>query len=189
MGLGQGPPAYLAPLPHDAPKTKVHWESPQFLFLDLRGTNTHKALDSLPVLHFAVHLLPCSANNMSFKLQDGCLLNELTLCIFDSGYWWPTSLRLTWHKGAFCSRFFSVSSLCSSCCPLFPASPSLFLKKDVPLRAGFSVRHLFLLPLLYNFYTYTISPSSPSPHFLSSAQPLCPGPACPAADLAFVGQC
>lgn len=145
MGRGQGPPAYLAPLPHDAPKTKVHWESPQFLFLSLQGTNTHKALDSLPVLHFAVHLLPSSANNMSFKLQDGCLLNELTLCVFDNGYWWSTSLRLTWHKGAFCLWFFSVSSLCSSCCPLFPAFHISFPgKKKYPLRAGFSIQHLFI---------------------------------------------
>lgn len=157
MELGQGPPAYLAPLPHDAPKTKVHWESPQFLFLDLRGTNTHKALDSLPVLHFAVHLLPCSANNMSFKLQDGCLLNELTLCIFDSGYWWSTSLRLTWHKGTFCSQSFCVSLLCSSCCPLFLASPSLFLKKEVPLRAGFSFQHLFIPSATQFLYFHSIS--------------------------------
>lgn len=108
MGIGQGPPAYLAPLPHDAPKTKVHWEPPRFLFPRPRGTNTHKALVSLPVLHFAVHLLPCSANNMSFKLQDGCLLNELTLCTFDSSYWWSSSLRLCWHKEAFCSCLFLV---------------------------------------------------------------------------------
>lgn len=142
LGLGWRPPAYLAPLPHDAPITKVHWESPRFLFLDLRGTNTHKALDSLPVLHFAVHLLPCSANNTSFKLQDGWLLNALTLCIFDSGYWWSTSLRLTWHKGAFCSRFFCLFLVLFllSFVSRFPISP----EKEVPLRPGFSIQHLFI---------------------------------------------
>lgn len=188
MGRGQGPPAYLAPLPHDAPKTKVHWESPQFLFLSLQGTNTHKALDSLPVLHFAVHLLPSSANNMSFKLQDGCLLNELTLCVFDSGYWWSTSLRLTWHKGAFCLWFFSVSSLCSSCCPLFPAFHISFPGKKKVLLKG----RLFNSASFYSIcYTIFILPKTslpgPSPHSLSSVQPPCPSPACPAADLAFVG--
>lgn len=83
------------------PKTKVHWASPPVFVPWPRGTNAHTAANSLPVLHFAVHLLPCSFNTMCFKVQDGCMLNELTLRIFDNGEWWPSPMRMT-HKEAFC---------------------------------------------------------------------------------------
>lgn len=138
MGLWWRPPAYLAPLPHDAPKTKVHWESPRFLFLDLRGTNTHMALDSLPALHFAAHLLPCSADNTSFKLQDGWLLNELTLCISD--HFFEAHLA---QRGFLFTIFLSLPCvLLVVFCFLFPHLSST--EKEVTLRPGFSIRHLFI---------------------------------------------
>lgn len=143
MGLWWRPPAYLAPLPHDAPKTKVHWESPRFLFLDLRGTNTHMALDSLPVLHFAVHLLPCSADNTSFKLQDGWLLNELTLCISDRllvAHFFEADLA---QRGFLFTIFLSLPCvLLVVFCFLFP---HLFFRKRSNLKARlFSIHHLFI---------------------------------------------
>lgn len=145
--------------------------------------------DSLPVLHFAVHLLPRSVNNTSFQLQDGCLLNELTLCIFDSSYWWSGSLRLTWHKGSFCSWFF-VSFPCVLLVVLCSLIPHLFSLKRSTLKGRLFCSASFYslyYTIYFFFYTTTISPSSSTPHFLSSAQSPCTSLACPAADLAFVG--
>lgn len=80
---------------------------------------------------------------------------------------------------------FCVISLCSSPCSLFPIFASLFLwKKEAPLRASFSVQHLFIPFTAQFLYSHNISLS---PHFQSTAQPPCPSLACPAADLAFVG--
>lgn len=174
MGLGQGPPAYLAPLAHDAPKTKVHWESPRFLFVDLEVPAptrhwTHFLCCTLLYIYYPP--TPRSANSTSFKLQDGCLLNELTLCIFDSGDWWSTSLRMTWHKGAFCWWFFCLFLVffLLSFVSCFLIS---FSKVEVPLRASFSIQLLFFFfSFFYSlwhtiFYTSTIYlPLVPAPSF------------------------
>lgn len=95
---------------------------------------------------------PRSANSTSFKLQDGCLLNELTLCIFDSGDWWSTSLRMTWHKGAFCSWFFCLFLVffLLSFVSCFLIS---FSKVEVPLRASFSIQLLFFFFFFIPFGT------------------------------------
>lgn len=180
MGLGQGPPAYLAPFAPWCTQNKSALRVSPVFVRQPRGTNTHKALDSLPVLHFAVHLLPCSVNNTSFKLQDLCLLNELTLCIFDSGYWRSISLRVTWHKEAFCSQF-SASSPCVLLVILCSLVPHLFPKERSTLKG-----RLFNSPSFYSLcYTIFILPQylplAPAPSFYSSPA------SCPAADLAFVG--
>lgn len=69
---------------------------------------------------------------------------------------------------AFCSWFFSVSTLCSSCCLLFPA-PNPLCSKDVRLRTCFSIQRFFFLFFFYPlcsiifFYTSTVCSRSPSP--------------------------
>ena len=188
MGLGQGPPAYLAPLPRDAPKTKVHWESPRFLFLDLEVPTPTKHWTRFlcsTLLYIYYPDLPITSPSSP---RDGCLLNELTLCTFDSGYWWSTSLRLTWHKGAFCSWFFCVFFLVFFLLSFVSCFLISYSKKRSTLKGRLCNSHLFFyFPLPHNFHTSTISPSGPTPQFLSPAQPPCPSAACPAADLAFVG--
>lgn len=74
-------------------------ESPFFLLLNLRGTNPNRT----DFLHRTLLYIyyPFAADDTPFGLEDGWLLNELTLCIFDGGYWWSTSLSLTWHNGLF----------------------------------------------------------------------------------------
>lgn len=56
-------------------------------------------------LCFAVHLSPFPYRSMSFKLHDGYLLNEMTLCVLDSNYWMSNFLRLSWHKEACVHNF------------------------------------------------------------------------------------
>lgn len=99
---------------------------------------------------------------MPFQLQDWCLLNELTLCIFDSGYWWSISLRVPWHKEAFCSRF-SVSSPCVLLVVLCFLIPHVFPKGRSTLKG-----RLFNSPPFYSFateflYFHNISLLSQSP--------------------------
>lgn len=166
-------------------QNKSALRAPWSLFLDLEVPAATRHRPQLPAWRFAVHLLSRSVRNMSFKLQDGCLLNALTLCTFASSYWWPTSLRSIWHKGSFCSQgsvsfpYVLLLVLCSLFSHLFT-----YEKKEAPLRASFSVQHLFIPFTAQFLYSHNISLS---PHFQSTAQPPCPSLACPAADLAFVG--
>lgn len=122
MGRGWGPPAYLAPLPHDTPKTKEHWES-LLLSPNLRGANPNWTNFLCRTLLYIYY--PFAADDTSFGLEDGGLLNELTLWIFDSGYWWSTSEPVLTQR-VFCSGLFPVSTLCSSRCLLLPSSQSAF---------------------------------------------------------------
>lgn len=195
MGLGLKTTSILGPsAPWCAQNNSALRVSPVFLFLDLQGTNSHKAQDSLPVLRFAVRLEPCSANNTSFKLQDGWSRSELTLCIFDSGYWWSTSLRLRRHKGLFVPDF-AVSRPCALLVAFCFLLPHLLPWERSTLKARLFNSPSFLFLLLHNFFIYfflyfpNMSLQSHPPHFQCRAQPPCPGPACPAADLAFVGKC
>lgn len=107
------------------------------------------------MLRFAVHLLPCYANNTSFKLQDGWSRNELTLCIFDSGYWWSTSLRLSRHKGLFVPDF-AVSLPCALLVAFCFLLPHLLPWKRSTLKARLfnSPSFLFLLP--HNFFFFIL---------------------------------
>lgn len=130
---------------------------------------------------------PFAADDASFGLEDGGLLNELTLWMFDSGYWWSTSEPVLTQR-VFCSGLFPVSTLCSSRCLWLPSSQSTFPEK-CPLEDMLFISVSFYPLWSIILYTLTVCFCSPSPHFLCSAQPLCPSPACPAADLAFVGEC
>lgn len=144
MGRGWGPPAYLAPLPYDTPKTKEHWE-PLLLSPNLRGTNPNWTNFLCRTLLYIYY--PFAADDASFELEDGGLVNELTLWMFDSGYWWSTSEPVLTQR-VFCSGLFPVSTLCSSPCLSLPSSQST--RKMSPWGHAFHFS-VFLSPLVHRF--------------------------------------
>ena len=128
MRRGWRPPAYLAPLPHDTPKTKEYWES-LFLLLNLRGTNhpptqpTTQPLTSCPAL--------CSSFFLVSTLCSSC---HLLFPAFQSPF--PEKM-FAWGHAFQVSVFFFFYPLCSiifflrrqyvpvAPTPAFSAQPSL----------------------------------------------------------------
>lgn len=95
------------------------------------------------------------------------MLNELTLWIFDSGYWWSTSEPVLTQR-VFCSGLLPVSTLCSSRCLSLPSSQSTSPEK-CPLEDMLFISLSFYPLWSIIFYTSTVCFCSPRPHFLCSA--------------------
>lgn len=174
MGRGQGPPAYLAPLPHDAPKTKVHWESPRFLFLDLEvpTPTRHRTYFLCRAVLYIYYPTPPKTCPLSLRWMFAEWVNLV--------YIWQRWLVVHVFEADSAQRsFVFMIFLCLPCflflvvlCFLLP--PICFPKKTYPTGEGFLLFSLFIFFMHHNVYTSMISPCSPSLQFLSSAQPLCP---------------